>query len=238
MNSITIIKGKAVGKYEKIRVWGHFSKVTRQSFFFHKFLKQKFTYRWHPWRALTAVLWMIGIGSLFPLTFSYNTFQIYDIWIAKLSHDGSFKYKVFTVLCCCSSLHERRDKTIHKLKQTKELVIFLDFHSTKQGQPLVDSWSHGLDWNQIYPDHPDRDTFEQLYPAQDTLQHAIKARWNVEWQKAGKTLPGPASFLFFVNEHNNTNKKPQAIIKKETIFKVIPEEKQQLVEETDADNNL
>ena len=24
-------------------------------------------------------------------------------------------------------------------------VIFLDFHSTKQGLPLVDSWSHGLD---------------------------------------------------------------------------------------------
>ena len=41
-----------------------------------------------------------------------------------------------------------------------------------------------------------------------------------------------------MNEHNNTNNKPQAIIKKETIFKVIPEEKQQLVEENDADNNL
>ena len=24
-------------------------------------------------------------------------------------------------------------------------VIFLDFHSTKQGLPLVDSWSRGLD---------------------------------------------------------------------------------------------
>ena len=24
-------------------------------------------------------------------------------------------------------------------------VIFLDFHSTKQGQPLADSWSRGLD---------------------------------------------------------------------------------------------
>ena len=163
---------------------------------------------------------MIGIGSLFPLTFSYNTFQIYDIWIAKLSHDGSFKYKIFTVLCCCSSLHESRDKTIHNLKQTKELVIFLDFHSTKQGQLLVHSWSHGLDWNQIYPDHPDRDTSDQWYPAQDTLQHAIKACWNVEWQKAGKTLPGPASFLFLVNEHNNTNKKPQAIIKKKRCSKL------------------
>ena len=25
------------------------------------------------------------------------------------------------------------------------IVIFLDFHSTKQGQPLADSWSRGLD---------------------------------------------------------------------------------------------
>ena len=28
---------------------------------------------------------------------------------------------------------------------TNFTVIFLDFHSTKQGLPLVDSWSHGLD---------------------------------------------------------------------------------------------
>ena len=26
-----------------------------------------------------------------------------------------------------------------------DIFIFLDFHSTKQGLPLVDSWSHGLD---------------------------------------------------------------------------------------------
>ena len=28
---------------------------------------------------------------------------------------------------------------------TKIIVIFLDFHLTTQGQPLADSWSHGLD---------------------------------------------------------------------------------------------
>ena len=33
------------------------------------------------------------------------------------------------------------------------IVIFLDFHSTKQGLSLVDSWSRGLDQNQMYPDH-------------------------------------------------------------------------------------
>ena len=26
-----------------------------------------------------------------------------------------------------------------------DIVIFLEFHSTKQGLPLVDSWSRGLD---------------------------------------------------------------------------------------------
>ena len=69
-----------------------------------------------------------------------------------------------------------------------------------------------------------------MYPARDTLQHVIRACWKVAWQKAGKTLP----VFLFVNEHNNihnnTNMKPQA--KKQ----VIPEEKQQLVEEKDADN--
>ena len=35
---------------------------------------------------------------------------------------------------------------------SNNFVIFLDFHSTKQGLPLVDSWSRGLDLNQMYPD--------------------------------------------------------------------------------------
>ena len=47
--------------------------------------------------------------------------------------------------------------------------------------------------------------------------------------KAGKTLP----VFTFGNEHNNTNIKPKA--KRQPSFKVIPEEKQQLVEEKDAD---
>ena len=76
-----------------------------------------------------------------------------------------------------------------------------------------------------------------MYPARAPyLQHVIKAWWKVAWQKAGKTLPGPASF-FFMNEHNNTNTKPQA--KKQQFLKLsqkFPDEKQQLVEENDADN--
>ena len=71
-----------------------------------------------------------------------------------------------------------------------------------------------------------------MYSARDTLQYVIKTWWKVAWQKARKALP----VFFFVNEHNNTNTKPQAIKKKATIFKVIPEEKQQHVEEKDSDN--
>ena len=78
--------------------------------------------------------------------------------------------------------------------------------------------------------YPNSDTFEQLYPARDTLQHVIKAWWKMAWQKAGKhcqVLP----VFFFVNEHNNTNMKPQA--KKQQFL--ISEWKQQLVEKNDAD---
>ena len=72
-----------------------------------------------------------------------------------------------------------------------------------------------------------------MYPAQATLQHVIKAWLKVAWQRVGKTLP----VFFSVNEHNNTNTKPQA--KKQRFLKLskkFPEEKQHLVEENDADN--
>ena len=46
-------------------------------------------------------------------------------------------------------------ESVHGVDKTS---IFLDFDSTKQGLPLVDSWSRGLDKNQMYPDG---DTFEQ-----------------------------------------------------------------------------
>ena len=86
------------------------------------------------------------------------------------------------------------------------LVIFLDFHSAKQGLPLVDSWSRGLEQNQMYLD---RDTFISNVPRSDYITARDESMvWKVVWQKAGKTLP----VFFFVNEHNNLNKntKPQA----------------------------
>ena len=69
-----------------------------------------------------------------------------------------------------------------------------------------------------------------MYPAQDTLQRVIKACWKVAWQKAGKTLP-----VFYFHEWTQQHKH-KASSYKATILKVIPEEKQQLLEEKDADN--
>ena len=66
-----------------------------------------------------------------------------------------------------------------------------------------------------------------MYPARATLQHVIKASWKVAWQKAGKTLPGPASF------HTKPQAKKQWLLK---LSKKFSEEKQQLVEENDVDN--
>ena len=67
-----------------------------------------------------------------------------------------------------------------------------------------------------------------MHPARDTLQHVIKAWWKVEWQEGGKT--NTASFLF---REWTRQQKHEASSKKE---RVIPEEKQQLAEEKDADN--
>ena len=38
-----------------------------------------------------------------------------------------------------------RDPKKNSYQETIGVVIFLDFHSTKQGLPLVDSWSRDLD---------------------------------------------------------------------------------------------
>ena len=40
------------------------------------------------------------------------------------------------------------------MSQINGIVIFLEFHSTKQRLPLVDSWSRGL--------YPDRDTLNNV----------------------------------------------------------------------------
>ena len=68
-----------------------------------------------------------------------------------------------------------------------------------------------------------------MYPTQDALQHVIKASRKVAWQKGGKTLP--LSFFSWMN----TTTQARSLKVKTTIFKIIPEEKQQLMEEKDAD---
>lgn len=41
------------------------------------------------------------------------------------------------------------------------IIISLDFHSTKKGPSVIDSWSRGTESIQMYPH---RDTSEQLFP--------------------------------------------------------------------------
>ena len=45
----------------------------------------------------------------------------------------------------CAIGHYRKHRNIITGRAILIIVIFLDFHSAKQGQPLADSWSHGLD---------------------------------------------------------------------------------------------
>ena len=66
-----------------------------------------------------------------------------------------------------------------------------------------------------------------MCPARATLQHVIKACGMTE---GGKNT---ASFLF---REWTQQRKQETSSQKATIFKVIPEEKRQLVEEKDANN--
>ena len=77
--------------------------------------------------------------------------------------------------------------------------------------------------------YTDRDTLSKV-PRSGYITARDQSMVEISVTESGKTLP----VFFFVNEHNNTNTKPQA--NKQRFFKVIPEEKQQLVEKKDADN--
>ena len=66
-----------------------------------------------------------------------------------------------------------------------------------------------------------------MYPTQDTLQHVIKAWWCD--RRREKHYHFPFSWM-------NTTTQAWSLKLKTTIFKIIPEEKQQLVEEKDADD--
>ena len=71
-----------------------------------------------------------------------------------------------------------------------QAIIFLDFHSTKHGQPLADSWSHVLDWNQMFPD---RNTLSNVpRSGYITTRDQSMVESGV---REGKTLP----VFFFVN---------------------------------------
>ena len=67
--------------------------------------------------------------------------------VQGLGHGNSReRWLGFCTLCFCfptKMLH--LNAPFFPLKSLKVIVIFLEFHSTKQGLPLVDSWSRALD---------------------------------------------------------------------------------------------
>ena len=81
-------------------------------------------------------------------------------------------------------------------KLISHIVIFLHFHSTRKGLPLIDSWSRGLDLNQLYLDRTLRNV-----PPLGTHSSSDQSMVESAVTEGGKNT---ASFLF-VNEHNNTN---------------------------------
>ena len=81
-------------------------------------------------------------------------------------------------------------------KLISHIVIFLHFHSTKKALLLVDSWSRGLDLNQLYPDR----TLSNVLPSEH-IAAVIKAWWKVPWQKVGKT---PPVFFLWMNTTTQT----------------------------------
>ena len=78
-----------------------------------------------------------------------------------------------------------------------------------------------------------------MYPDRDTLSNVpsgyITAR-DQSMMKSGVTGGGKNTASFLFSWMNATTQTRQVSSLKATIFKVIPEEKQQLVEEKDADN--
>ena len=48
--------------------------------------------------------------------------------------------------------------------------------------------------------YPDFDTYEPLYPAQDTIRHVVITLIKVAWQIIGNKLP----VFHLLNEHNPT----------------------------------
>ena len=63
------------------------------------------------------------------------------IWELLRPFARSYKRLIGFKLCTttCNRVCKRRQHV------TSNIVISLDFHSTKQGLPLVDSWSRGVD---------------------------------------------------------------------------------------------
>ena len=73
------------------------------------------------------------------------------------------------------------------------VVIFLDFHSTKYGLLLVDSWSRGLDLKQVYPD---RDAFVP----RSGIHYSTLSKNGGKWRDRRRTKHCPSCLFFCVNK--------------------------------------
>ena len=119
----------------------------------------------------------------------------------------------------------------YSLCDIEDLLIFLDFHLTKRDFHwliLVVTWPW-LNSNVSRPWY-----IKQCSPL--GIHYSTWSKHGGKWGDRRREKPTLPVFVF-VNEHNNTNTKPQA--KKQWFLKLsqkFPEEKQQLVEEKDADN--
>jgi len=95
----------------------------------------------------------------------------------------------FELACVKLMVPQRLDKCYDGV------VTFLDFHSSRHGVPLVDSWSRGLDLTQMYPD---RDAFvprSGYITARD--QRMVESGVREGGQSTAR--------LFFVNKHINVS---------------------------------
>ena len=65
-------------------------------------------------------------------------------WVFEAAVESPLR-AINSAVAAVQKITEPRSALRRGFEKTKNVVIFLEFHSTKQGLPLVNSWSRGLD---------------------------------------------------------------------------------------------
>ena len=120
------------------------------------------TFHYYPFKIFLR-FWLAPLSK--PLANSSQLGNVHQIWkkfpisdkmtlivqAIPRKGDGNQRGRGLHKLSCFEELGKMATRQQHTASattskyQTSIIVIFLDFHSTKQGLPLVDSWSRGLD---------------------------------------------------------------------------------------------